>query len=81
MNWVYADKNFFVNAENEAMTTIITNYINIHLFQDLVTNMEKQDKMPIFFNREYKLINLFVKFYNIFLINHISLNHEINEQN
>jgi hypothetical protein len=42
MDGVYADKNFIANAENEAMTTI--------------SNMEKQDKMPIFFNREYRLI-------------------------
>jgi hypothetical protein len=45
MNWVYADKNFIANAENEAMTTIITNYINIsqnkygnYLIQDLLEN-------------------------------------------
>ena len=48
MNGVYVDKNFIANAENEAMTIIITIYS--------VTNMEKQDKMPIFFNREYRLI-------------------------
>ena len=54
MNEVCAEKNFIENAENEAMITILTNYINItqskygnYLIQDFLQNCGIRKKTNI----------------------------------